>query len=144
MITIEDIVPADDRRVIEETGVTLVKLHMPVPPGMTVEQFMATTSSEGRPFEEDLADWIAELALLIHGWTPESARISEAPLLDSWMLGGVGDTVAIRGFVTGHPLVQDGQGIQAGPVLAMAPDRSWMRTLSRLYRLGDQFDERLQ
>jgi hypothetical protein len=69
--------------------------------------------------------------------TPE--ELAEAPLLDVWSLEDVDDEddlPAVIGRVHGHDFAPDGSPMIAGEAFAMDPELAWVRTMSRLYRLG--------
>jgi hypothetical protein len=71
--------------------------------------------------------------------TPED--LAEAPLLDGWSLldaDDEDDLPAVVGIVSGHPydFVADGSLHVGAEAFAMDAQMTWVRTLSRLYRLG--------
>lgn len=72
---------------------------------------------------------------------PTAQQLAEAPLLEHWgLLHDVedpDDLPVVMGSVTGHPLAPDGGLHFAAKCYAMAPDRSWVATMARLYRLGE-------
>lgn len=70
----------------------------------------------------------------------ESPDLSDAPMIDAWGLAPAGDVVVLVGLVTGHPTIADG-AITTSPVLSIADDRTWARTVSRFYRLGRSLQE---
>lgn len=70
--------------------------------------------------------------------TPE--ELAEAPILELWALLDVGDPDKLPtavGSVYGHPFAKDGSLLVADECFAMAPDQTWVMTMSRLYRLGE-------
>ena len=72
---------------------------------------------------------------------PTAEELAEAPLLDEWSLLDADDDddlPAVVGVVSGHPydFVADGSLHVGAEAFAMDPDLTWVRTLSRLYRLG--------
>jgi len=70
---------------------------------------------------------------------PTPDELAEAPLLEDWSLENVGDEdnlPAVIGIVSGHDFVPDGGPLVADEAFAMDADLGWVRTLSRLYRLG--------
>jgi hypothetical protein len=70
---------------------------------------------------------------------PSPGELAEAPLIEDWSLEDVGDEdnmPAVIGVVSGHDFVPDGGPLVAGEAFAMDPAMTWVRTLSRLYRLG--------
>jgi hypothetical protein len=69
------------------------------------------------------------------GHLPTNEDLSDAPILADWALGdSSNDLVRLVGWVTGHPLLDDGW-ITTSVLLAIDPERKWARTVSRLYRL---------
>ncbi len=140
MMSIEDFIPADQRVYLPGTGVTLINVDLPVPDGMTPGEFLETVSAEGRTLREDMIGFLEDVARLAEGWTPSEDDLRAAPRLDRWRIGTIGPTIAIRGFVSGHPNCQDGVGVEVGPVQVFHDDGLWVRTLSRFYRLGPYGD----
>ncbi len=72
---------------------------------------------------------------------PTEAELAEAPLIEGWSLldaDDEDDLPAIVGIVSGHPydFVADGSLHVGAECFAMDPAMTWVRTLSRLYRLG--------
>lgn len=69
---------------------------------------------------------------------PTPGELAAAPLLERWSLARVdGDVgLALVGSVTGHPRLGDRPGIVTSELVAMDPDHNWVRTRSRIYRLG--------
>jgi hypothetical protein len=92
------------------------------------------TNSDQRKRREDL---IADLRKIGTGWTPDTAALAEAPLLDQWsfvVYPGTSD-LAMQGVVAGHPRLPDGPVITS-PIMALDLPARWMRTHGRFYRLG--------
>jgi hypothetical protein len=141
MQSIEQFVPEAERVRIDETGVTMINLNLPVPPDMSPEEFLASYSSEGRALRDDLNALVADARRLAQGWQPSNEDLLASPLLDGWRMGIVDPTIAIRGFISGHPTEPDGSGVECGPVLVFQDDAIWIRTLSRFYRLGRHADD---
>lgn len=69
------------------------------------------------------------------GDVPTEQDLAEAPVLYQGRPGAALQP-DIVGRVFGHPTIEDGP-ITTSPLFAVAPDYSWARTLSRLYRLRD-------
>lgn len=72
---------------------------------------------------------------------PTAAELAGAPLLDQWSLldaDDEDDLPAVVGVISGHPFdfIADGSLHVAAEAFAMDPQITWVRTLSRLYRLG--------
>lgn len=75
---------------------------------------------------------------------PDAATLSAAPLLDCWWTEAIQPGVfRLKGAVTGHPRIRDGW-CTTGPVIAVADDRTWVRTLSRYYRLRASVLEKIE
>lgn len=72
-----------------------------------------------------------------NGKLPTNAELEAAPVLSQWVLTDDGAGLpCIVAWVEGHPLLGSGW-CTTSVVLAMAPDRSWARTVSRLYQLAE-------
>lgn len=69
------------------------------------------------------------------GEMPTDKELSAAPILYAGRSAAVLQPILI-GRVFGHPVIKDGP-ITTSTLFAVAPDYSWARTLSRLYRLHD-------
>ncbi len=80
---------------------------------------------------------VADLRAYAEGRVPTEAELATAPLLSHWF--PMPDTWSTRlaGRVVGHPRVRPGDGVTSR---VYAVDRSyrWMRSYSRLWRLGPQ------
>lgn len=61
--------------------------------------------------------------------------LQKAPLLEDWFPTVTPLGVQLVGHVTGHPLRGD-RAIATSPLWFADPDDTWVRTLSRFYRLG--------
>ncbi|WP_332700989.1 DUF6634 family protein [Devosia sp.] len=73
---------------------------------------------------------------LHEGERPTNADLAVAPLLEGWALEEVAPGLfRLVGVVTGHPLLADGW-CSTSVLLFIDADRTWARTVSRLYRLG--------
>ena len=73
--------------------------------------------------------------LLQQGHLPSEADLAAAPVLSNWVLAEEPENLfRLAGMVSGHPLLADGW-CTTSIVLVMDPDRNWVRTVSRLYRL---------
>lgn len=75
---------------------------------------------------------LIDLRRLQEGYRPSDEELANGPLLNSWCR--LGDHLV--GVVVGHPVVADGHRCITSPVLALAADGTWARTVSRYYRLG--------
>lgn len=73
---------------------------------------------------------------------PSPATLAAAPLLTVWCPILIGADLCLAGQATGHPTLPDDY-ITTSPLLALAPDLTWARTLSRFYRLGLPLDAAL-
>lgn len=90
-----------------------------------------------------LEDAIAKAKLDAVGVVPDAETLQEAPLLEHWYVDAVAPGVfRLKGVVSGHPRIGDGW-CTTGPLVAVAHDRTWVRTMSRYYRLGVALLERL-
>jgi hypothetical protein len=87
----------------------------------------------------------AAAAKLKSGAVPEPEVLAAAPLLDSWLVEPLPGTpfFCLYGYVTGHPSIPDGM-CSTSAVLHVADDDSWMRTISRIYRLGPPMSAKLE
>lgn len=81
---------------------------------------------------KDYADMIADL-----GAAPGPGDLDFAPALDDWSAGlTIGKFYNLDGVVSGHPTIVDGDVVFTSPLLNLASDLTWARTLSRFYILG--------
>ena len=86
------------------------------------------------PLQEKLANLAADLERLMTEGGPTPEELADAPILSDWKVVDY-PAVSLEGFVVGHPKLGAGH-ITTTQVYAVAMDGTWMRTLSRLYRLG--------
>lgn len=84
---------------------------------------------------ERLANASRFLRDLGDGRLPGRMEIVTAPVLEEWMLGAIPAPVYM-GRVAGHPSITDGAVAVTSPIIVAAEEDGWVRTLSRLYRLG--------
>jgi len=92
--------------------------------------------------QKDIAAALADEQRLAEGWVPGKADLKDAPLLTKWAFvdrrsGGQG--LYIQGYVNRHPRLGR-RKIKLLTSHVVAIDRhnqKWVRTLSRLYRLGE-------
>lgn len=90
-----------------------------------------------------LEDAINKAKLDAKGQVPDAETLATAPLLEHWYVDSVAPGVfRLKGVVSGHPRIGDGW-CTTGPVVAVADDRAWVKTLSRYYRLGVALLERI-
>jgi hypothetical protein len=85
---------------------------------------------------EDLIASIAADAVRL--LTPDGQlerTLAEAPIIDNWAVG-MPTAFGLTGDVTGYPRVANGR-IQTSAAYFIAADFSWVRTMSRFYRLGE-------
>ena len=86
----------------------------------------------GQMKRSEYAAMIAEF-----GAPPGPRDLDFAPALDDWNAGlTIGKFYNLDGIVSGHPTADDGEFIFTSPLLNLAEDLSWARTLSRFYILG--------
>jgi hypothetical protein len=76
-----------------------------------------------------LADDCERLEL---GHTVSPVLLQKAPLLEDWAPAVRPEGLRLIGYATSHPLLS--------PVWFADPDGTWVRTLSRFYRLGSPID----
>jgi hypothetical protein len=82
-------------------------------------------------------DGLRAAAEIRNGKLPSPADLAAAPILTHWALTEDGSGLPrLVGVVRGHPLLGSGW-CTTSTVLAMAPDATWARTVSRLYRLDE-------
>ena len=61
--------------------------------------------------------------------------------MSGWALSPIGEGLhQLVGSVAGHPAIADGI-CSTSAVLVMDPDKKWVRTISRLYKLGPSLEE---
>jgi len=63
---------------------------------------------------------------------PARDRLHGAPLLRTWRIE-TRPKICLKGIVFGHPLIGDGRIATTSEILAINPERRWVRTLSRYY-----------
>lgn len=86
----------------------------------------------GQMERSEYADMIAEF-----GAPPGPRDLDFAPALDDWSAGlALGNFYNLDGVVSGHPIIDDGDVVFTSPLLNLAEDLTWARTLSRFYILG--------
>ena len=81
-----------------------------------------------------IARLAADFESLQNRGSPTAEDLSSAPLLTNWSVGRP-CAFGLKGQVIGHPLIQDGE-VWTSAAYVLAGDRSWVRTLSRYYRLA--------
>lgn len=79
-----------------------------------------------------------DIVALERGWRPGPRELADAPVLDLWHSAAVRTVEPVLvGSVYGHPeLPGTGRRVVTSRIAVLAPDGSWARTWSRLYRLG--------
>jgi hypothetical protein len=65
--------------------------------------------------------------------------LQKAPLLEDWAPAVRPEGLRLIGYATSHPLLGD-RAVVTSPVWFADPDGTWVRTLSRFYRLGSPID----
>lgn len=90
-------------------------------------------------FDRKLDAALAERDRLAAGGVPDPVELAAAPFLGDWIVEQLGSDGHIRfsGQCVGHPRIRDGW-VHTSAVVVVDPDRKWIRTMSRYYRLGDQ------
>jgi hypothetical protein len=66
--------------------------------------------------------------------------LQQAPLLEDWVPVITLRGIQLAGQVTGHPLLHGDSKVMTSPLWFADPDGTWVRTLSRYYRLGSLGD----
>jgi hypothetical protein len=100
-----------------------------------------------RHVEPDLAAKLRVLAddleRIAAASVPTEAELANAPLLVDWryVLSAAG--LRLLGRVTGHPTLGDTDAMTS-QLWAAGSDGTWIRTLSRFYRLGPRCDDSLE
>lgn len=91
--------------------------------------------------KKTIAAGLREAALIGAVGVPGAAELAGAPLLTGWIVQPMpGGLFRLVGFVSGHPLLQDGC-ITTSAILAADEQAGWARTASRYYRLGPRLGE---
>ena len=86
---------------------------------------------------EALRDGLRAAADIRKGKLPSGAELVAAPVLSQWAVTkDVSGLPRLIGSVRDHPLLGNGW-CTTSVVLAMASDRTWARTVTRLYRLAE-------
>lgn len=77
------------------------------------------------------------------GKPPSAQELADAPVLTLWTYAPLpGGLYRLAGLVVGHPKIRDGSCFTSA-VLAMDPELTWARTVSRLYVLGPSLTDKL-
>ncbi|MEN3794559.1 DUF6634 family protein [Fulvimarina sp. MAC3] len=84
-----------------------------------------------------LRELLRDLGAIQAGWRPSPADLWQAPVLEDWGIG-YRTVPSLVGQVLGHPTLADHRLIRTSEVWAISPEFGYARTLSRLYRLGEQ------
>ena len=95
-----------------------------------------------RTLEADLGSKLRSLAddidRLRTGDAPSVEDLAEAPLIVDWHCAISPVGLRLLGFVSGHPRIGNADAMTT-QVWAAGEDGTWIRTLSRFYRLGPRF-----
>ncbi len=79
----------------------------------------------------------ADLERIRTGWRPSPDDLRTAPILDQWILHRLDSPLAwFEGIVSGHPAIADGHHATTSAAVALDLSLTWVRTVSRFYRLG--------
>lgn len=81
--------------------------------------------------EEELR---ASLAARLHAASQEV--LAGQPMLERWALDQSLGQLCLVGYVSGHPLIEDGRFMRTSLLRRHAPEAGWALTLNRYYRLG--------
>lgn len=79
---------------------------------------------------------VARLGLDAADAGPTPVTLAAAPRLTMWQIVWIGTDLCLAGQSSGHPRLPDGT-VATSPLLALAEDQSWARTISRFYRLAE-------
>lgn len=83
-----------------------------------------------------IAAGLREAGRIKNGYMPTKADLTDAPILSNWMIEPLrGGVYRLVGTVSSHPSIRDGW-CTTSPMLAIDPLGTWVRTVSRYYRLG--------
>lgn len=85
-----------------------------------------------------LRDLAADLERIRSGEGPTEAELATAPLIVGWHSALTPVGLRLIGFVTGHPRLGNTAAMTA-QIWAADAEGTWIRTLSRFYRLGVPF-----
>jgi hypothetical protein len=96
------------------------------------------------PSRKSIAAALADRDRIYDGWEPGDPELASAPLLDDYVCMSDGENVYFVGHVSGHPRVPDGPCTTSLVVAADRNTQSWIRTVSRWYRLGRPHGEVMQ
>jgi len=131
------------------------KLHRSAPIATSIDAPLLVTTSDGMAYTlgephsavekhpwslprhvaaERLRRAAAAVERLTAGEHPDPEELAQAPCLTGWALEA-GPNPCFIGVVTGHPRIPDGW-IHTSPVVWISADKTYARTVSRLYRLG--------
>lgn len=80
------------------------------------------------------------------GDLPTPEELDSAPYLDMWTVHAIPGNayyIFLAGQVSGHPTIADGS-CTTSPVLHVDESQGWVRTVSRIYRLGKSLKESLE
>ncbi|WP_051631366.1 DUF6634 family protein [Afifella pfennigii] len=76
-----------------------------------------------------------DLRALQEGRIPTPQDLVDAPTIDRWAIAATTGTPALVGHVFGHPMLGTRE-VLTSPVIVVAPNEGFARTISRYYRLG--------
>ena len=84
---------------------------------------------------ETLETLVADLRAYADGRMPSASDLRVAPLISHWHPVRDRSSCRLAGEITGHPLVGPGPGISSR-IYAVDREHRWIRSYSRLWRLG--------
>ncbi|NIA70363.1 hypothetical protein HBA54_17290 [Pelagibius litoralis] len=99
--------------------------------------------SEEKVLHDKLEDVRTVLKRIRRGDAPTKEELAAAPQLECWSFSKHHGCLALSGYVTGHPTLQDGAYIYTSCLLWLSIDRGAARTVSRFYRLSTSVEELL-
>jgi hypothetical protein len=90
----------------------------------------------------DKAGLRQDLARRLHAASQEA--LAGQPLLERWAVDRSLGRACLVGYVTLHPLIEDGRFMRASLLRRFAPEVGWALTLNRFYRLGTSMEDWLE
>ena len=78
-----------------------------------------------------------DLECIARGEHTDAEKLQDAPVLFEWKVF-ISPILHLMGIVMGHPKIADGYVCRTSELITFDPGRSYARTLSRSYRLGQR------
>lgn len=128
-------------RLVTATGVVLITGPV-LAPELAGSLLLDQTGPDGRTQRERFGEAQRVLDRLAAGWRPTEVKFHGAPTLTNWRILVLPAEIIFDGIVHGHPYIADGHRSWTSPLIAVdAVLASWVRTVSRWYRLGRPYRE---